>query len=339
MIIVLIGLIILSACFAGLSLGFFSLSLDSLERKIKMGNRDAERIYKVRKNGSYLLCTLLLGNVAVNAAIPLLMQEYSSGGVVAGLLTTAIIFIFCEVTPQAIVTRHAFSVCSKTTWLVQIFRIIMLPAAYPLSKALDFIFGKELADPYNKTELEIIIDEHVESSVDSDEKRIMIGAMNFSDKTAIDVITPVNVMFALDANTILDKTVLDEIMNQHYSRIPIFEGNRDNIIGILFAKDLIGFNSKTNTKIKDICKLGNVICIGEDYQLDSLLNMFIKSKKHMGFVYNQYHSLTGLVTLEDIIETILKVEILDEQDTDADLQKLAKSINKVKLTTKEVTID
>lgn len=338
MIVILIGLIILSACFAGLSLGLFSLSLDSLERKIKMGNKDAERIYKVRKNSSRLLCTLLLGNVAVNAAIPLLMQDYSSGGLVAGLLTTTIIFLLCEVAPQAIVTRHAFAVASKTTWLVRIFMLIMSPVAYPLSKALDYIFGKELAEPYNKSELEIIIDENP-SNFDSDEKRIMSGAMNFSEKTTLDVITPVNVLFALEANTLIDKPVLNTIINEHYSRIPVYDGDRDNIIGILFAKDLIGYNTDSNLTVKEVAVIGSQICVGEDYQLDSLLNMFIKSKRHMGFVYNQFNSLTGIVTLEDIIETILKVEILDERDTVSDLQHLAKSFNKVKLTTKEVTIE
>lgn len=337
MIAILIVLILTSACFSGLTIGMFSISVDSLERKIKLGNADAERIYRIRKNGNYLLCTLLLGNVAVNSAVALVMSEIATG-VVAGLISTGLIFIFGEVIPQALFSRHAFAVGSKTTWLVRIFMVIMWPVAKPLSMALDAIFGKELTERFDKSELEMILDEHVESSIDSDEKRIMVGAMNFSDKTAIDVITPHNVLFSLDATSIVDKAILSQIMSEHYSRIPVYEGTRDNIIGILFAKDLIGYQVESNMTVKDLCVIGGVICVGENYRLDSLLNMFIKSKKHMGFVYNQFHALTGIVTLEDIVETILDIEILDERDTVSDLQHLAKSFNKVELTTKEVTI-
>lgn len=338
MLAILIILILTSACFSGLTIGMFSISVDSLERKIKLGNKDAEKIYAIRKNGNYLLCTLLLGNVAVNSAISVVMSDMATG-LVAGMISTGIIFIFGEVIPQALFSRHAFLVGSKTTWLVRTFMVLMWPVAKPLSMILDKIFGKELTNRYDRSELEIIIDEHVESDIDSDEKRIMVGAMNFSNKTTYDVLTPVNVMFALEANTIITKEVLAQINREHYSRIPIYEGNRDNVIGILFAKDLIGYDGTTPLSAKKLCVSGGVICVGEDYRLDSLLNLFIKSKKHMAFVYNEFHSLTGIVTLEDIVETILKVEILDERDTDADLQHLAKSYNTVKLTTKEIKID
>ena len=338
MIAILIVLILTSACFSGLTIGMFSISVDSLERKIKLGNRDAEKIYKIRKNGNYLLCTLLLGNVAVNSAVAVVMSEIATG-VVAGVISTGLIFVFGEVIPQALFSRHAFAVGSKTTWLVRLFMFIMWPVAKPLSMILDAMFGKELTERFDKSELEMFIGEHTNTSIDSDEKRIMIGAMNFSDKTTLDVITPVNVLFALEANTKLDEAILSQIKNEHYSRIPVFDGNRDNIIGILFAKDLIGYSGTSEKTVKDLCVTGGVICVGEDYQLDSLLNIFIKSKKHMAFVYNQFHSLTGIVTLEDIIETILRIEILDERDTVSDLQHLAKSYNKVILTTKEVMID
>lgn len=337
MIAVLILLILTSACFSGLTIGMFSISVDSLERKIKLGNRDAERIYRIRKNGNYLLCTLLLGNVAVNSAIALVMSEIATG-VIAGIISTGLIFVFGEVIPQALFSRHAFAVGSKTTWLVRIFMVIMWVVAKPLSMILDAIFGKELTERFDKSELEMILDEHVESSIDSDEKRIMVGAMNFSDKVAMDVITPVNVLFSLDAEEIVNEEIIEQIKNEHYSRIPVYEGTRDNIIGILFAKDLIGHQIEYSTTVKDLAVIDKQICVGEDYRLDSLLNMFIKSKRHMGFVYNQFSSLTGIVTMEDIIETILDVEILDERDTVSDLQHLAKSFNKVELTTKEVTI-
>lgn len=328
MIAVLVLLILTSACFSGLTIGMFSISVDSLERKIKLGNKDAEKIYKIRKNGNYLLCTLLLGNVAVNSAISLVMSEVATG-VMAGIISTGLIFIFGEVLPQAMFSRHAFAVGSKTTWLVRIFMFLMWPVAKPLSIILDKIFGEELTERFDKSELEIILEEHVESSIDSDERRIMIGAMNFSDRVAMDVITPVNVLYLLDAQKIITPNLIEEIKNEHYSRIPVYEGVRDNIVGILFAKDLIGYDIKSNQKVKKLAVTEKVICVKEDYKLDSLLNLFIKSKKHMAFVYNNYNTLIGIVTLEDIVETILDIEILDERDTVSDLQHLAESYNKI----------
>jgi len=323
--IVLVLLILLSATFSGLTIGMFSLGLGDLERKIKEGNKQAEKIYSIRKNSNFLLCTLLLGNVAVNSAVATLMSNVATG-LLAATISTGAIFIFGEVLPQALFSRHAFVVGSKTTWLVKIFMFIMYPIAKPLSMGLDFIFGKELIQRLNKRELELFLEDHVENGIDSDEKRIMVGAMKFSDKKAIDVITPVTVLFRLDSSLTLSRELIDKIKIEHYSRIPVYEGESDNIIGILYAKDLIGYNDQDRT-IGELCKRENLVFIQESFKLDSLLNHLIKSKVHMSFVYNEFNVLTGIVTLEDIIEEILTVEIMDESDTVADLQHQAKNSN------------
>jgi CBS domain containing-hemolysin-like protein len=128
---------------------------------------------------------------------------------------------------------------------------------------------------------------------------------------------------------------MNEVKNEHYSRIPVYDGVRDNIIGILYAKDLIGYNPSSNKTVKEVAVLEKVICIRESYKLDALLNMFIKSKKHLACVYNNFNTLIGIVTLEDIVETILDVEILDERDTTSDLQHLAQSYSLVDIKSEE----
>lgn len=317
----------MSATFSGLTIGMFSIGLGELERKMKEGNKQAEKIYSIRKNGNFLLCTLLLGNVAVNSAISIVMSDIATG-LVAASISTGAIFIFGEVLPQALFSRHAFNVGSRTTWLVKIFMFLMYPIAKPMSIALDFLFGKELSQRLNKRELELLLEDHVENGIDSDEQRIMVGAMRFSDKKAIDVITPATMVFTLKAYTVLDESIIAKIKDEHYSRIPVCTDDRNHIIGILFAKDLLGFDTKSGKTVFDICRKDNLVLIDENYKLDSLLNKLIEVKAHMSFVFNQFGLLMGIVTLEDIFEEIITVEIMDESDTVADLQHQAKNTNK-----------
>ena len=327
MIVLVIVLILMSAIFSGLTIGMFSIGLSELKRKVKEGNRQAEKIYSIRKNGNFLLCTLLLGNVAVNSAISVVMSDIASGFTAASISTGAI-FIFGEVFPQALFSRHAFNVGARTTWLVKIFMFIMYPIAKPLSMLLDFVFGKELSQRFNKHELELLLEDHVENGIDSDEKRMMVGAMKFSDKKAIDVVTPSTILFAIEASTVLTKEVVEKIKDEHYSRIPVYNEEKENILGILYAKDLLGLDVGLNLKAEDLCRKENLLHIEETHKLNSLLNHMIQTKVHMSFVFNKFGSLTGVVTLEDIIEEILKVEIMDENDTVADLQNLAKNTNR-----------
>lgn len=322
---IIIALLLVSAMFSGLTIGMFSLNLGDLERKIKEGSNDAKRIYQIRKDGNLLLCTLTLSNTTINSTIVVLMADLSTGAWAAAISSVSI-FLFAEVLPQALFSRHAFAIGSKTVWLVKTFKYIMYPVAKPLAMLLDLVFGKEYAQRMTKREVELLLDEHVES-IDSDEKRIMVGAMKFSDKRAIDVMTPVTQIFRFEARTLITSQILENIKEEHYSRIPIYEGTRDNIIGILYAKDLINFDITTRKTVEDMCRKENLTLVEESIKLDSLLNHMIQKRTHLAFVFDQFHSLSGVVSLEDIIEEILTVEIMDETDTEADLQHKAKNSN------------
>ena len=109
---IVIGLVILSGLFSGLTLGMFSLGLTDLHTKMKLGDKRAKRIYPVRKNGNLLLCTLLLGNVAVNSTMAVFLGEISSG-VFAMLVSTGLIVVFGEIIPQATFTRFALPICAN----------------------------------------------------------------------------------------------------------------------------------------------------------------------------------------------------------------------------------
>lgn len=322
----LIILIVLSALFSGLTLGMFSLDIAGLERKIKLGNKDAVRILDVRKDANRLLCTLLLGNVAINAGITAMLAGLLTGAYAAGV-ATVLIFLFGEMLPQALVSKHAFFVASKTWWLVKGLMIITYPIAVPLAWGLNKLFGKEITERFHKKELEALIQEQ-DSSIDSDEKRIMVGAMKFSDKKATDVITPSTILFSLEANTVLNIETISKIKDEHYSRIPIYKDEKNNIVGILFAKDLLGYDINSGVTVFEKCRKEKLLFIEESCKLDFLLNRMMTERVHISFVFNQFGLLVGIVSLEDIMEEIIKVEIMDESDTESDLQGFAKNSNR-----------
>lgn len=322
--VIVIILVAVSGLFSGLTLGLLSLDKNELKRKISIGNKDAEKVYAVRKKGNQLLCTLLLGNVAVNSAIAIFLNNIASG-FIAGLISTALILIFGEIIPQATFARYALIVGARTAWLVKIIMVVLSPICWPLAWILDKALGEEMPSVYSKKELMKIVEEHEdlkESDVDADEERIIKGALSFSDKTVEEIITPRTVVCAISDDTVLDKNTLEKIKEEGFTRMPVYHGKIDNVIGILYAKDLI--NIRPGTKVKNVYKKENVMTISRDEKLDVLLNLFIKSKTHIAFVKNQYQGLDGVVTLEDVLEEIIRKEIVDETDKVADMQEMAR---------------
>ncbi len=317
-------LLSLSAIFSGLTLGYFSLSKHDLERKMKIGNLNAEKVYKLRKNGNLLLSTLLIGNVAVNSSISIILGSIQSG-VVAGIISTIIIVVFGEIIPQAVFSRHALKVGARFAWLVNIFVYIFYPFTKPLSVGLNKMLGDEMPTVYSKKELVKIIEDHEdmkESDIDADEERILKGALSFSRKKASDIMTPRTELIAFSADELLSKATVQKIKKTGRSRIPIFENNFDNIIGVLYVKDLVGETTETAT-LRSVAR-DDVIFVDHDKKLDDLLNAFKKQKRHLFVVISEFGGVSGIVTIEDVIEEIIGDEIVDEFDLYEDLQKVAR---------------
>ena len=323
---IVIILVLLSGLFSGLTLGLLSLDKNELKRKISLGNKEAKKVYAVRKRGNLLLTTLLLGNVAVNSALAIFLGDIASG-LVAGLSAIGLIVIFGEIIPQATFARYALQVGAKTAWIVKFFIIILFPICWPIAWTLNKALGEEMPTVYSKKELIKIVEEHEdskESDVDADEERIIKGALSYSDKTTERIMTPRSNVFALELNDTLNKKTLDKIKETGFTRIPVYLNSLDNMVGVLNVKDLI--NTPNNIKVKNIYNKKKALIVTKELKLDKLLNKFIKSKYHLAFVEDGDKNLTGIVTLEDVIEEILKQEIIDESDTIPDLHKVAKKI-------------
>lgn len=328
--VIVIFLVLLSGIFSGLTLGFFSLSKDDIFRKAELGDKRAKKIYSVRKNGNLLLTTLLIGNVAVNATLSIYLGSITSG-FTAGLIATALIVIFGEIVPQASFSRYAMKIGGRLVWLTRIFIVIFLPVSWPIAWVLNKILGKEINNVYSKKELAKMIEEHEDSrasDIDADEERIIKGALSYSDKKVKDIMTPRISMFALQSNEVLTENVINRIYNAGHSRIPVYRESKDEINGILYVKDLIG--EKCNGKRVGELAREKIIFVDSEKTLDNLLNDFKKTRQHLFVVLNEFGGVSGLVTVEDVLEEIIGSEILDEFDRYGDMQQVAREKMKKK---------
>jgi metal transporter CNNM len=309
-------LVLFSGLFSGLTLGFFSLDLAGLDRKVKMGNKNAEKVYPIRKKGNLLLCTLLLGNVAVNSAMAVFLGSIATG-VAAGLISTSLIVIFGEIIPQAAFSRHALTVGSKMAWFVRIIIVILYPVTYPISWILDKVLGEEIPTIWGKKELKEIIKQSEDSqltSIDQDEERIMLGALEFSSKIVSEVMVPREDVFALKSDQIADRSTLEEIINSAFSKIPVTDSDYTRVAGLIAVKDLVGYSVSEGKKVSEFMTGDGYIVLNEKTKLDDAMNQFISSKTIFGIVTNQEDQFIGVLAMEDIIEQIMQIEILDEDD-------------------------
>jgi len=309
-------LVILSGLFSGLTLGLLSLDAHSLARQAKRGNKEAKIIYGVRKNGNLLLTTLLLGNVAVNTTLSIFLGTIASG-IVAGITATALIVVFGEIIPQAVISRHALWFGSRTIWFTRFVIFICYPIAWPIAKTLDKLLGSELPTTYSKGELMEIISEHEgseHSDLDKDEERIMHGALQFSHRSVREVMTPAEKVISYDENQRLTEDFFTEINEHGFSRLPVYSGNQSNIVGILFVKDLIVEDEDISIKQTEEAFERKWMTVRGKDKLDIVLAKMLKTRNHIAIVKDNQTNFIGVISLEDIIEEIIQQEIEDEDD-------------------------
>ena len=309
-------LVLLSGLFSGLTLGLLSLDTQSLRRRAKHGDADAAKIYPIRRKGNLLLTTLLLGNVAVNTTLSIFLSGIASG-LVAGILATALIVVFGEIIPQAVISRYAIWFGARTLWFTRIALFICWPIAWPIAKLLDWALGSELPTTYSHFELMEIITEHENSAhspIDADEERILHGALQFSHRRVREVMTPVARVVMYEENQKLTDVILEDIVQHGHSRLPIYSGNQGNITGILYVKDLIIEEDDVAIKNTKEAFETEYLTVRGEALLDTVLTRMLKTRNHLAIVKNRKDHFLGVISLEDIIEEIIQQEIEDEDD-------------------------
>lgn len=277
-------LLVLSGLFSGLNLGL--MSLDQTELKIieKVGSesekKHAKRIGPLRKRGNFLLCTLLLGNVLVNSTFTIFFDNMTNG-LIAVVSSTIGIVLFGEIIPQAICSRHGLAIGARTYWVTVFFMAVTFPASFPISLVLDFILGKEMGQVYNKEKLQELIRMTADRRVLHDnEANIISGALQLTNKSVEDVMTKIEDVYMLEVNTELDFETLTEIMHHGYTRIPVYDGEKTNIVSLLNTKDLALIDPDDKTLLTTVCKFYDhrPLFVDHDVKLDAMLQAFLQGK-------------------------------------------------------------
>lgn len=326
----------LSGIFSGLNLGLMSLDKNELQVIMKCGSEDEKRyariIEPVRRRGNYLLCSILFSNTLVNSTISVFLEELSDG-FIAIMTSTVLIVLFGEILPQAFCSRHGLAVGAKTVGLTYFCMVVTFPLSYPVSYCLDLALGEEIGHAYDRERLmEFIQVTRNINNLAPEEVNIISGALKLKDISISEIMTGIDDVYMLDENSALDFDTIQAIVEKGYSRVPVHEtGNRKNIKAVLFAKDLALVDPDDKTPVQTMISFYDhpLMFVYDDTKLDKVLNEFKTGRSHMALVQKLYDDVDvdpycetiGIVTLEDVIEEIMQMEINDETDTLTDNRK------------------
>lgn len=333
--IVLIVLLICSALISGTEVAFFSLSQSDLNELSNEGKED-NIIVTLLERPRKLLATILITNNFINILIVLLfasLAETLFGDfdyemnlyffslpirfLIEVILVTFLILLFGEVLPKVYASRNALSFSKLMAKFINFVNLILTPFSLPLITLTKFI-EKKLGNKNSNFSVETLsqaLELTSEGATTKDEQKILEGIVNFGNTETVQIMKPRIDIFALSDDEEYE-VVLDKILKNGYSRNPVYNDSIDNIVGVLYAKDLLAHLNKKNFKWQNL--LREAYFVPENKKLDDLLDDFRARKNHLAIVVDEYGGTSGLVTLEDVIEEIVG-DINDEFDDD-DLQ-------------------
>lgn len=324
---IMLILLLLSALISGSEVAYYSLSPQDKKTLEEDTSKSSQRVLALLKKPKTLLATILIGNNLVNVAIiilsSLLMKMLFNfegsellGFIIQVVAVTLIILMVGEISPKVYATKNAMRLAlimgSALTFMSKLF--------HPLARVL--VVGTRKIDQRAKEqndsgnfitadELNHALELTTDNTTGADEKRILSGIVKFGSTEVRQVMTPRIDVICFDTKTTF-KQLQTEIVEHGFSRIPIFEDSFDNVVGILYVKDLLNhLHAPDDFDWKPL--LRNPSFVTENKKLDDLLREFQDDKNHMAVVVDEYGGSSGVISLEDIIEEIVG-EISDEFD-------------------------
>ena len=337
-IIVLAILILINAFFAATEIAFISLNDAKIEKQAKEGNKKAKQIKKMLREPSKFLATIQIGiklagflssAFAADAfaddlapmlqnLIPLWLTAWRNISII--LITIILSYfslIFGELVPKRLAMRNSEKIAFGTIGIIRTISIITAPFVKLLTASTNGVsklFGISGTDEETVTEEEIrmMVDVGEEKgSIKEEERELINNVFEFNDKVVSEIMIHRKDIYAIDINSDIDN-ILKELDEYKYSRIPVYEENIDNIVGMLFIKDLLAnVNKKEKVKIAKIIR--EPYFVSENKPIDELFRDLQKNKHQLAIVLDEYGGTAGLVTMEDIIEELVG-NIFDEYD-------------------------
>lgn len=326
MILVLIIGLVLSVLLTAMSLSLRSLSVSHLRYWARKGDATSKKLYPLKARGAATLLTIeLFRSFAISSTLVLL--TLSMWGFLAWLIGAVVLFVFfivlSELYLMPIGTRLLALLSAPLLMLSQILKFI----TNPLGRIFDR-FLEEAPVTLTRAELTHMISSVQVSDTDlsADEVRIVKHALTFGEKKVRDVMTPRSVIQGVRDDDVLSPVLLDELHKSGHSRFPVLSVDGESATGILYLKDLI--DVKTHTRVAEIMR-GPMHYVNEDRELDHVLQAFLRTKQHLFLVVNPFAEITGLVTVEDIVEQVLGKPIIDEFDRYDSMRDVAEARAKI----------
>ena len=323
-IIFLLILICLSAFFSGVEVALVSISRIKIKQFLNENKKGSKSLARLHANPERMIVTVLIGNNLANIGAAALTTEIfivlfgSIGvGIATGILT-AIILIFGEITPKAYCKANAEKISLKVARTIEILSYILYPVVKPLEALsrdlINLLMKKRAPSHITESELKALIDIGVEERViEARESQMMENILQLNDLPARAVLTPRTKMFYLNSNLKI-KEALPIINRKRYTRIPIIEDSKDNVVGIVHLRDLLKLLElqKIDLTLKEVSR--KPFFASQEKKISNLVREMQGRKNHLAIIIDEFGGVEGVVTLEDIIEEIFG-EIMDEKDT------------------------
>lgn len=332
----LIILVILSAFFSSAETALTTVNVHRLRALAEDGNKKAERVLKLKENSQKLLSTILIGNNIVNLSasslattftIDLLKQAGFSnaasigGGISTGVMTI-LVLIFGEISPKTAATLYAEKFSLLYVDIIRFLAVIFTPIGL-IVEALSSIFLKlfgidrnQASQGMTERELRTIVDVSREDGVlETEEHEFINNVIDFGDSLVKDVMMPkVEITFGSTEDTYDE--LAEIFLEEQYSRLPIYEDNKDSVVGILYLKDLYFYKVRHREEEFDIRKVMREPFFTYEHQrVSALLEEMRKREVSFAIVLDEYGDTAGLITLEDILEELVG-DMRDEYDSD-----------------------
>ncbi|KAL5567886.1 hypothetical protein UlMin_024461 [Ulmus minor] len=313
--------LMLFACItSSLTLGLLSFSKVDLEVLIKADQPQAQKyaakILQLVKNEHLLLCTLLVAkSLDWRYALSIFMDTIFPIWI-ALFISIIFVLVFAEIIPQALCSRYGLSVGAKLFVLVQLLMVLFFPVAYPISKLLALILGKEHYVLLKSAELKTLValpanEVGKGGELSHQEMSIISGAFDLTQKTVEDAMTPISETFSLDINSKMNLyQTMGLISSKGHSRIPIYSGDPKNINGLILVKNLIFYHSEDETPVKQMT-LKTMPRIYDYLSLYDILGQFVKCHYHMAIVLKS----RGIQCIENNAAEIYSSEIEPQSAT------------------------
>ena len=324
--VIMVLLIILSAFFSMSETAISSSAESKLRVMIEDRKRGAKKALELTNKFDKTLITLLIGNNIVNVLLSTIAvyffislaiaEDYVS--LVSTATVTLVLLIFGEIVPKVIAKEHPEPISCAISWPIYIVSLILTPLVYFFLGIQRMITRKNNKEEskMDEDELNVLIDQMEDSgSIEEDEATTIRNVFNLNDRSVKDIMVPRIQMEALDYNSTLDM-VKNFMIDNAYSRVPVYKKDKDHIVGILYERDFFPALIK-NPKMSWRRILRPVKFVSSEMKVDALIEELRSSKTHIAIVSGEYGDVLGLVTMEDCLEEIVG-EIYDEHDNPGD---------------------